>query len=179
MSDLFFISSGILPTPIRCRSRSLLVSSQLCSLCLCPLRCASYACFAFKGKQVEMYDEEYEPVNGYGFRGTIQGTAVVCHCGCETTMKGAHINDQNRICCIVHLRYRTYFVGRFTTPKYRSISAMWVRHTLAFQKFPPNREIDGTDVPPPPSPPLLQECTGCFTMAGDPTTVTPDTHGNT
>lgn len=49
---------------------------------------------AFKGKQVEMYDEEKEPVNGYGFRGTIQGTAVVCHCGCETTMKGGESDDQ-------------------------------------------------------------------------------------
>lgn len=47
-----------------------------------------------------MYDEEYEPVNGYGFRGTIQGTAVVCHCGCDTTMKGAHVTDGNLHCYV-------------------------------------------------------------------------------
>lgn len=42
-----------------------------------------------------MYDEDYEPVNGYGFRGTIQGTAVVCHCGCETTMKGIQYHQNS------------------------------------------------------------------------------------
>lgn len=52
-----------------------------------------WALFTFQGKQVEMYDEEYEPVNGRGYRGTIHGTTIACHCGCETTMKGAETDD--------------------------------------------------------------------------------------
>ncbi|CAM9232020.1 unnamed protein product [Pylaiella littoralis] len=40
-----------------------------------------------QGAEVEMCDEEWE---GNGYTGTIRGTGVVCHCGCETTMKGVH-----------------------------------------------------------------------------------------
>lgn len=41
-----------------------------------------------------MCDEEYE---GNGYTGTIRGTAVVCHCGCEGTMKGAETQDDEEL----------------------------------------------------------------------------------
>lgn len=41
-----------------------------------------------------MCDEEWE---GNGYTGTIRGTGVVCHCGCETTMKGADTEDEEEL----------------------------------------------------------------------------------
>lgn len=41
-----------------------------------------------------MCDEEYD---GHGYTGTVQGTAVACHCGCETTLKGAETEDKNEL----------------------------------------------------------------------------------
>lgn len=54
---------------------------------------ASWALFVLQGKQVEMCDEDYEPANGHGYRGIIQGTMIACLCGCEATMKGAERGD--------------------------------------------------------------------------------------
>lgn len=40
----------------------------------------------WQGHEIEMEDMEH---TGFRFTGTLQGTMIACHCGCERTLPGA------------------------------------------------------------------------------------------
>ncbi len=103
-----------------------------------------------------MYDEEYDPVNGHGYRGTIHGTTIACHCGCGTTMKGAETED------VTGSEYPEVMLGGVSDAQ-----------TIFF--CPVADFIEATPRPPT----LSQESTGCFTTAGGQTIAHLDTLGNT
>lgn len=55
-------------------------------VCLVFLRMVGAMFFVLQGHEIEMCDPDY---TGFKYIGTLQGTKVACHCGCERTLPGA------------------------------------------------------------------------------------------
>lgn len=72
-------------------TRVLFISLPMCVLYnTASLRiCVRYLFTRFlfrQGQDIEMEDKDY---TGFKFTGTLQGTTIACHCGCERTLPGA------------------------------------------------------------------------------------------